>query len=144
MIYTIYDSATGQLLKVLTTVDPIQVSINLADQSYLAGKYSSKDYYIDQGQAVTKPADPSNGLTKYLFDYKQKQYVVDLDYTTIKTRNYRNNLLTEIDGVNPIRYASLTTEQQTELITYRQALLDVPQQMGFPTDISWPAKPLWL
>ena len=30
---------------------------------------------------------------------------------------------------------------QAAWATYRQALRDVPQQTGFPTDINWPAKP---
>jgi hypothetical protein len=38
----------------------------------------------------------------------------------------------------------LTTEQQQQLQTYRQALLDVPQQAGFPDTIEWPEKPEWL
>jgi hypothetical protein len=46
--------------------------------------------------------------------------------------------------VNPIWYASLTTEQQTQLADYRQALLDVPAQSGFPENVSWPNKPGWL
>ena len=37
------------------------------------------------------------------------------------------------------------TERQREAIkvwaTYRQALRDIPNQEGFPTDVAWPAKP---
>ena len=29
----------------------------------------------------------------------------------------------------------------TELLTYRQALRDIPQQEGFPTSVEWPIKP---
>lgn len=30
---------------------------------------------------------------------------------------------------------------QAAWATYRQALRDIPQQAGFPTDIAWPTKP---
>ena len=49
-----------------------------------------------------------------------------------------------VDLVNPVRYAELTAEQQAELATYRQALLNVPQQSGFPATVEWPTKPSWL
>jgi len=63
----------------------------------------------------------------------------------IKKRQDRNLVLNQtVDRVNPVWYASLTTEQQAELSAYRQALLDVPNQSGFPDSIIWPPKPTWL
>lgn len=58
-------------------------------------------------------------------------------------RGQRDNLLFEVDSIvgNPLRWASFTTEQQTAWANYRQALLDVPQQAGFPNTINWPTKP---
>ena len=57
-------------------------------------------------------------------------------------RGLRDRLLQEnVDTFNPIRYAALTTEQQEELATYRQALLDVPEQAGWPGNIVWPTPP---
>lgn len=60
-----------------------------------------------------------------------------------KARIQRNTLLQEVDSIvgNPLRWASFSTEQQTAWADYRQALLDVPQQPGFPNTISWPTKP---
>jgi hypothetical protein len=61
------------------------------------------------------------------------------------SRNLRNQLLRDnVDTINPIRYAALTETQHTELAAYRQALLNVPQQTGWPTTIEWPTKPSWL
>ena len=53
-------------------------------------------------------------------------------------------LLSEVDRLvsNPLRWAELTQEQQAAIAAYRQALLDVPQQAGFPTQINWPVYPL--
>lgn len=60
-----------------------------------------------------------------------------------RARAERDRLLTALDVVisNPLRWASLSAEQQAEAATYRQALLDVPQQPGFPLDIVWPTVP---
>jgi hypothetical protein len=35
----------------------------------------------------------------------------------------------------------MTQEQQQAWIDYRQALLDVPEQPGFPINVVWPSKP---
>ena len=59
-------------------------------------------------------------------------------------RQLRNQKLIDIDKVNPVRYSLLTEDQRQELVTYRQALLDVPQQQEFPNLVVWPQKPLWL
>ena len=58
-------------------------------------------------------------------------------------REKRDNLLVELDALvgNPLRWATLSAEQQDAWAVYRQALLDVPQQAGFPNDVVWPVKP---
>lgn len=56
----------------------------------------------------------------------------------------RNSLLSrEVDPLvtNPLRWGSLTAEQQQAWADYRQALLDLPQQEGFPHTVVWPTKP---
>jgi len=55
-------------------------------------------------------------------------------------RRERNLLLQGVDVIsgNPLRWGELTTTKQTEVATYRTALLDVPQQAGFPDTIEWP------
>jgi len=55
-------------------------------------------------------------------------------------RDYR---LVEVDAIagNALRWAALDADTQAAWSTYRQALLDVPQQSGFPHDITWPTKP---
>jgi hypothetical protein len=60
-----------------------------------------------------------------------------------QVRYQRNELLAELDTLvnNPLRWASYTEDYKTALATYRQALLDVPEQSGFPTEVVWPNKP---
>jgi len=54
-----------------------------------------------------------------------------------------DKLQSEVDSVvsNPLRWADMTSEKQTEWSQYRTDLLNVPQQSGFPNTISWPTKP---
>jgi len=59
-------------------------------------------------------------------------------------RQERNRkLVTEVDPIagNALRWAELSAEQQQAWADYRQGLLDVPQQAGFPHDVVWPQKP---
>lgn len=72
--------------------------------------------------------------------FNSEAYRIDMETAVRKGRDRR---LIEMDAVvsNPLRWASLTEEQQQAWVVYRQALLDVPQQEGFPTDVTWPTKP---
>lgn len=61
-----------------------------------------------------------------------------------KARWKRDGLLYELDAIvtNPLRWNGFTEAEQQALAVYRQALLDVPQQEGFPDEIDWPINPL--
>ena len=69
----------------------------------------------------------------------------DLDAgTALQVRSDRDyKLLTEVDPLvsNPLRWAELTSNKQTEWSQYRTDLLNLPQQSGFPNTITWPVKP---
>lgn len=65
--------------------------------------------------------------------------VVDLTEEQIanRIRMQRDQLLASTD-------AEMLTDRapSQEIIDYRQALRDLPQQAGFPTDIQWPTRPI--
>lgn len=64
--------------------------------------------------------------------------------TADQVRAERNSLLTTlVDPIagNVLRWADLSAEQQQAWTAYRRALLDVPQQGGFPQNVIWPAAP---
>jgi len=42
---------------------------------------------------------------------------------------------------NPLRWAELSSEKQTEWAQYRTALLGIPEQSDFPNKIAWPTQP---
>jgi hypothetical protein len=139
---TLYNDL-GQVMGVATSNEPAAFADGFGDLDAIEGSFNN-DYYIDNGQAHLKDPDPSNGETKYQFDYTTKSWSVDLESTARYQRNIRTQLFEPIDQINPVWYASLSADEQNQLAAYRQQLLDVPQQSGFPTDIEWPAKPAWL
>ena len=53
-----------------------------------------------------------------------------------EVREERNQLLSQTDWM-----AGSDVTMSTAWRTYRQALRDVPEQSGFPNDITWPTKP---
>lgn len=64
--------------------------------------------------------------------------------TAAQVRVERDSILaTAVDPLvsNPFRWSELTAAKQAEWTTYRQDLLDVPQQDGFPNTVTWPTKP---
>jgi hypothetical protein len=140
MNYTTYDSATGKITGTITTSSALCVDTN----SYIEGLYDFNKYYIKNGEAVLLPENPSTNFIKYDFDWNTMSWVVDAVKTASTVRGNRNALLSYVDRINPVWYATLTSDQQTELSNYRTALLNVPQQSGFPTTIEWPTKPSWL
>lgn len=60
-----------------------------------------------------------------------------------KVRSERDLLLSETDYLMASDYP-IEEDKKAELIVYRQALRDVPEQEGFPTSVTWPEKPEWL
>jgi hypothetical protein len=54
----------------------------------------------------------------------------------------RNQLLVESDWTDSAGgQARLSSEEQTAWATYRQALRDITDQVGYPFDPEWPVKP---
>lgn len=57
-------------------------------------------------------------------------------------RQIRDNLLKEtVDRINPMRWQDMTEAQKNTWINYRKALLDLPQQAGYPWNIVLPEQP---
>ena len=61
-----------------------------------------------------------------------------------KLRADRDIFLSAVDAVagNVLRWGDLSVEAQADWAAYRRALLDVPQQDGFPNNVEWPAQPV--
>ena len=69
-------------------------------------------------------------------DKTTDELAADTSAAEAAARSTRNNLLAETD------YLALSDITMTaEMTTYRQALRDVPDQSGFPANVTWPTKP---
>ena len=76
------------------------------------------------------------------------EYILPSNELTIQqqqdqARLKRNQQLLQIDAIvsNPLRWADLSSQVRDDIATYRTALLNVPQQSGFPVNIEWPEVP---
>jgi len=71
--------------------------------------------------------------SEFSFDYDKSSNV----------RSERDRLLIQMDRVisNPLRWNAMSEALQQQYAKYRQALLDVPQQTGFPENVAWPEPP---
>lgn len=115
------------------------------DNNYIT-QVSRTEYEPD---ITTFPSDLTYAeISKSLYDsienYLEYNYNADGTISEINhdqnMSNYqrflRDNLLLETD-----KYAVGDRSMSDEMRNYRQALRDVPQQSGFPDNITWPTKP---
>jgi len=79
--------------------------------------------YYDPDTSEIKYTDSTEGLPIQI-------------YLGICVRQKRDALLKETDW-----YATSDRTMTAEQTAYRQALRDITDQAGFPTDITWPTKP---
>lgn len=104
------------------TLDPADVDMTINNDELLAAMLLAGDVaaYVPPTQAELDAVIAQN--VRAIRDYK---------------------LSTEVDPVagNALRWAALTADQQVAWATYRQALLDITAQSGFPTNVAWPIKP---
>lgn len=69
--------------------------------------------------------------------YQGSQGAQGLRDTEEVERERRNKYLNlYVDIINVVRWNGLTEQQKNDLTSYHQALLDVPQQPGFPAIIN--------
>jgi hypothetical protein len=144
MSYTIYNPANGAITATLASSDAKNVPLH--GVNYIQGAYDALVYYINKNKKATLyPPKPYNGYwIVWLWNLQTTTWSVNTAASATAAKKIRDNLLIAVDRVNPMWWNSMTTEQQAEVSAYRQALLNVPEQSGFPTIIEWPTKPAWL
>lgn len=86
---------------------------------------------------------PEGNIADYL--YQDSQYVYaplpEPVMTEDEARAQRYKLLTETDWTQVLD-APVSAESREAFRVYRQALRDITEQAGFPTDIQWPEMPV--
>lgn len=136
--YTIYNSV-GMILR--TGICPEEDVLKQAGENefVLEEKSDYKTQYIENQQIVDMPPKPNDN---YVFNYQTKTWEADLVYADKQARKKRDLLLQQgPDRVNPFWYDSMTQTQKDAWATYRQDLLNVPEQSGYPLNIDWPVAP---
>lgn len=106
---------------------------------------SEKDEFVMYNDIVLPDDfDTEDRFTFQIYTYDGTSFVKNSEAVARKVRITRNEKLRdEVDPIaeNALRWASLPEEDQQAWATYRQALLDVPQQDSFPDQVVWPTKP---
>ena len=139
MTYSIYDPITGIIVSRVN--DPGQI----LDRPHITGDYTPGEYQVVDHQVIPLPKAPAGPIQAvWLWDKAAQTYVIDIMRTERSARRIRQELLAAVDKVNPMWWAAMTSEQQALTAAYRQALLDITDQPGFPETIDWPTKPAWL
>jgi len=113
-------------------------------------------FFVELNEAVPYTASPhdSEAHSRELFEKamagkfgKIRPYDGPSEDETLaeQVRSQRNMLLRELDSVvtHPLRWSELSEAQREAIATYRRNLLGVPQQEGFPRNVSWPERPVF-
>ena len=117
------------------------VDLTLNGVTETVGYIADKDDIAETGQWVY--AQIMSGDAGEIEDYSPPAPPTD-EYLAEMARNERGSRLRYLDTIltNPLRWAAYSEEQQTVISKYRQDLLDVPAQTGFPQEINWPVSPV--
>ena len=93
---------------------------------------------------VRTPADsPDNVATKDADVGDIAIYLTDAEYDTVlaaSARQKRDRLIATTDYLVTPDYP-ISADRLAKVKIYRQALRDIPEQSGFPRNITWPEKP---
>lgn len=141
MNITLYMPENGEIVSHITASDPKDIESNIGKFAWYPGHIDADRYLIINGELqelLPPPPDTRDHIRV------NGQWVLDVDARSQRLRHQRNQQLAQVDRINPVWYGSLSDQQRTELADYRQALLDVPQQPGFPAQAEWPQPPHWL
>jgi hypothetical protein len=146
----LFDSLTNLCKSIITTdsVDSIFIEENtfqleVSDETLQNLLNQHGLLYVKNGDVLV--TIPPSRFHKY--DSNTETWVEDtfLKYQILsdEVRDLRLYYLQELDKIvsNPLRYASYSEEKKVNLNIYRQQLLDIPQQQGFPLNVTFPTIP---
>mgnify|MGYP006296069115 CR=1 FL=1 len=109
-------------------------------KSYIETSISKEDirnFYVQNEELIKKPENPYD---YGIFNYFTKTWEFDSTTACLEIDLHRKQLLQESDWTDTVSAQTRLTNY-AEWQTYRQALRDIPQQSGYPTDIVWPTPP---
>jgi hypothetical protein len=117
------------------------VDLTLNGVTETVGYVAVKDDVAETGQWVY--AQIMSGEAGEIAEYVPPAPPTDEQLAQL-ARDYRGHLLQQVDTIvtNPLRWASYNDEQRAVIATYRQDLLDITDQEGFPANVVWPNSPI--
>ena len=117
------------------------VDLTMNGVTEAVGYIADKDDVAETGQWVY--AQIMSGEAGEIEDYTPPAPPTT-EYLAEMARNERGSRLRYLDTIltNPLRWAGYTEEQQAVIAKYRQDLLDITDQEGFPATIVWPQSPI--
>jgi hypothetical protein len=137
--------STGSAIVSELEKTPDYIQVELSEDEFYNLKNNSNTLKYENGEIKKYLPRPSfahywdNNLNEWLLDT-----ALEFSLKSDEVRDLRLAKLNELDKFtqNPLRWMSLSDELKNQLAVYRQALLDVPQQEGFPLTITWPESPV--
>jgi hypothetical protein len=135
MKYTAVYKNTGQVFGVLAinSLDELPTDESLF---CVQGEYDGGKYYFKDNLPQEIPARPQG---EYNFNYSTGQWAVDTQATERAVKKRRQSLLASTDWTQ-IPNGPLSIQEQAAWAVYRQALRDITEQSGYPTEVVWPTK----
>lgn len=139
MSYTLYDPNSGSILGVVSNIEDYK------GYNFVRGSYDSKDYMVKNGNITKKPTPPS-GPSWHVYNYNESthEWTLNKPASAAKAKELRRSYFKYVDKVNPIWLASMNAIQQLQVANFRQDLLDITDQPGYPVQIQWPIIPDFL
>ena len=118
-----------------------EVSVQDAEELYKTGRLYDLKISADEWSSYEGCARLIDGKIVFGMSDEQK-YARNAEVI----RNERYLRLRACDKISPMRWLAMDDKQKQSWIDYRQALLDIPQQAGFPwngdiNSVPWPTQP---
>jgi hypothetical protein len=124
--------------------NPNYIRLELSEAEFYDIRNNNNTLKYENGEIKKYPPRPSfahywdNNLNEWVLDT-----VLEIALKSDEVRDLRLAKLNELDNFtqNPLRWMSLSDDFKNQLSIYRQALLDMPQQQGFPLNVTFPTIP---
>ena len=118
-----------------------QESLENAEARHKTGRLYDMEVSIEQWEACGGVARLEEG---HIVLGEPAEMVFERNAEIIRNERYLR--LRQCDKISPMRWNAMTEAQRADWTAYRQALLDIPQQEGFPWGgdpgkAPWPVQP---
>ncbi len=128
--FVVYNKRTGAILRTGRCPDKSFWKQAMSDEeSVLEGIADDSTCVVVEGKIEEKPG--------------KKKTEEDVRNAWAKEMRGQRDLMlmSSVDRINAVRWDLMPDKEKQAWREYRQALLDVPQQPGFPENITWPGHP---